>query len=121
MNQEPHVNDARLGELLVHLARDFGLQVERSRAQRLIGQSQAAWPGTPHEHGLTWLAESAISLSLRCRVADATLEPAPATSRRRGSGRDVRRGRVVGNRICCWELPARGFGLLPQARQVRKR
>ncbi len=65
-----------LASALVRIGRERGVAVERLRADQLLRDAQAAWPGDPSKQWERWLRESAESLSLRCRIAD--LSPAAA-------------------------------------------
>lgn len=57
-----------LASLLVRISRECDVSLENLRAEQLVRESQAAWPGPRHRQWAKWLREACVSLSLRCRV-----------------------------------------------------
>lgn len=61
-----------LPSVLIRLAREAGVALERVRAEQLVRDAQSAWPGGERRRWDKWLREAAASASMRSRVADLT-------------------------------------------------
>ncbi|TWT97937.1 Alpha-hemolysin translocation ATP-binding protein HlyB [Botrimarina colliarenosi] len=65
-----------LASALVRIGRERGVTIERLRAEQLIRDAQAAWPGEAADRWDEWLREAAICVSLPSRVADLPIDAA---------------------------------------------
>ena len=66
---------------LVRISRECGVGVEHLRAEQLISEARAAWPGDEDHQWSHWLQESCECLALRARVVKLTLDEAISLSR----------------------------------------
>jgi len=62
--------------VLVRLSRERGVPVERLRANQLVAEARAAWPGSDRDRWAKWLAEAGASLALPSREANIPLDEA---------------------------------------------
>ncbi|QDU89726.1 Alpha-hemolysin translocation ATP-binding protein HlyB [Pirellulimonas nuda] len=76
MQIAPPSAEPDLAAVLVRLARERGARVERLRAEKLLAEAGAAWPGDPRLLWMKWLATGATSLGLRAKAMRMTVDDA---------------------------------------------
>lgn len=74
-NKQLHPN-TNLADVLVRISRECESPVEHLRAEQLLRESCAAWPGQEAELWSKWIGESCYSLQLRAREAELHVEDA---------------------------------------------
>lgn len=76
LSPSPATRRADLSAVLVRLSRECGVGVEHLRADQLIREAQAAWPGEEAQQWSKWLLETSECLSLRAKVVELSMEDA---------------------------------------------
>ena len=62
--------------MVVRISRECGVGVEHLRAEHLVREAQAAWPGEESDQWVHWLQEVCECLALRARVIELPIEDA---------------------------------------------
>lgn len=69
MEADSQQNEATsLASILVRISRECDVPLEHLRAEQLVAEVRAAWPGEESQRWSKWLREACESLALRCRI-----------------------------------------------------